>query len=36
MLFEEIVLKFVPLIITDVPTGPLVGVNEAIVGMVGI
>jgi hypothetical protein len=26
-------LKFVPVIVTVVPTGPLVGVNEAIVGV---
>ena len=25
-------LKFVPVIVTDVPTGPKVGVNEVIVG----
>jgi hypothetical protein len=28
--------KFVPLIVTDVPTGPLVGENEEIVGFAGV
>ncbi len=27
--------KFVPVMVTDVPTGPLVGENEEIVGLVG-
>jgi len=33
VLLELVVLKFVPWIVTDVPTGPLVGVNEVIVGL---
>ena len=32
MLFEGVVLKLVPIIVTDVPTGPEAGEKELIVG----
>ena len=35
ILFAAVVLKLVPVIVTDVPTGPDEGENEVMVGMAG-
>jgi hypothetical protein len=36
MLFAAVVLKFVPVMVTEVPMGPEVGENEVIVGTAAV